>query len=56
MRINNLQFGFMGGMSLTECYFYSSFAAGEIPAKKKDTWMAFVDSEKAFDMLPRKVV
>ena len=34
VKINNLQFGFMAGMSMTEgCNFHSSSAAGKIPGK-----------------------
>ena len=49
-----MPFGFTAGRSFDRCYFYISSTAGKIPGKDGGPvlWMTFVDSEKAFEMVP----
>ena len=53
-----MPFGFMAGRSLDKRYFYISSSAGKIPGKegRPVSWMTFVDSEEAFEMVPEEVV
>ena len=56
MRIDSMQFGFMAGRSTTNAIFIVHQLQKKYLAKSKDLWMAVVDLEKAFDMVPREVV
>ena len=49
--------GFTAGRSFDRCYFYISSTAGKIHGKEGGPvlWMTFVDSEKAFEMVPEEV-
>ena len=57
---NNLKFEFMagrsGGARRNDVIFIVRLLQEKYLAKKEDMWMAFVDSEKAFDMVPWKMV
>ena len=56
VKIDSMQFGFMAGRSTTDAIFIVCQLQEKYLAKKKDLWMAFVDSEKVFDRMPREVV
>ena len=53
-----MPFGLMAVRSFDRCYFYISSFAGKIPGKEERPvlWMTFVDSDKAFEMVPDEVV
>jgi len=52
----NMQFGFTGGKGTTDTTFIDRQLLKKYIAKKKVLWMAFINLEKAFDQVPRKVV
>ena len=56
VKIDNMQFGFMAGRCTTDAIFIVRQLQEKYLAKNKELWMAFVDSEKAFDRVPREVV
>ena len=57
-----MPFGFRPGRLFDRCfifiYFYISSTAGKIPGEEGGPvfWMTFVDSEKAFEIVPKEVV
>ena len=54
--INEMQFGFMPGKGTTDAIFILRQLQEKHLAKKKKLYHAFVDLEKAFDRVPRKVI
>ena len=55
MSIDNMQFGFMPGKGATDAIFIMQQVQEKHQSKKK-LYNAFVDLEKRFDRVPRKVV
>ena len=51
-----MQFGFMPGRGTTDALFVVQRMQEEYRDNKKELYMCFVDIEKAFDRLPRKVI
>ena len=51
-----MQFGFLPGKGTTDAVFILRRIQEECLAKQKKLYMCFVDQEKAFDRVPRKVV
>ena len=56
VKIDSMQFGFMAGKSTTDAIFIVRQLQEKYLARNKELWLAFVDLEKAFDRVPRKVV
>ena len=56
VNIDNMQFGFMPGKGTTDAIFIARQVQEKFLRKKKDLYFTFVDLEKAFDRVPRKVV
>jgi len=56
VKIDNMQFGFMWGKWTTDAIFIVRQLQEKYIVKKIGLWMAFVDLEKAFHWIPRKVV
>src|SRR3981081_2051128 len=56
VNIDAMQFGFSPGKGTTDGIFIVRQMQEKFLAKKKALWVAFVDLEKAFDRVPRKVV
>ena len=56
IEIDSMQFGFMPGRSTTDAIFILRQLQEKYLAKDKTLYLAFVDLEKAFDRVPRKVV
>ena len=54
--IDDMQFGFMPGRSTTDAIFILRQLQEKHLAKNKKLYFAFVDLEKAFDRVPRKVI
>ena len=54
--IDEMQFGFMTGRSTTDAIFILRQLQEKYLGKKKNLYFAFVDLEKAFDRVPRKVL
>ena len=54
--IDSMQFGFMRGKGCTDAIFIVRQLLEKFQSKKKDLFFAFVDMEKAFDRVPRKVL
>ena len=54
--IDDMQFGFMLGKGTIDAVFILRRIQEEFLAKQKKLYMCFVDLEKAFDRVPRKVV
>ena len=54
--INNMQFGFMPGRSTTYAIYILWQMLEKHPIRKKKTYFAFVDLEKAFDWVPLSVL
>ena len=56
MSIDNSQFGFIPGRGTIDAIFVVSQLQEKYLAVSKRLYMAFVDLEKAFDLVPRKVI
>ena len=56
VNINAMQFGFMPGKGTTDAIFIVRQVQEKFLEKKKPLYYAFVDLEKAFDRVPRKVL
>ena len=54
--IDDSQFGFVPGRGTTDAIFVVRQLQETYPAVNKRLYMAFVDLEKAFDCVPRKVI
>ena len=54
--IDDMQFGFMPGRGTTDAIFILGQLQEKHLAKNKKLYFAFVDLEKAFDRVPRKVI
>ena len=54
--INDSQFGFVPGRGTTDAIFVEKQLQEKYLAANKRLYMAFVDLEKAFDGVPRKIV
>lgn len=54
--IDSMQFGFMPGRGTTDAIFILRQIHEKYLVKQKDLFFAFVDLEKAFDRVPRKVL
>ena len=54
--IDEMQFGFMPGRGTTDAIFILRQLQEKYLGKRKDIFFAFVDLEKAFDRVPRKVL
>ena len=54
--IDDKQFGFMPGRGTTDAIFILRQLQERYVGKRKDIFFAFIDLEKAFDRIPRKVL
>ena len=54
--MDGMQFGFSKGKGTTDPIFIVGQLQERYLCKKKERWMAFVDLEKAFDRVPRKIL
>ena len=54
--IDDMQFGFVPGRGTTDAIFIARQIQEKFLAKNKTLYLAFIDLEKAFDSVPRKVV
>ena len=54
--VDAMQFGFMPGRGTTDAIFILWQAHEKYLGKHKGLYFAFVDLEKAFDLVPRKVL
>ena len=54
--INNMQFGFMPGRGTTNPIFILRQQQEKYLQKKKNIYFVFVDLEKAFDHVPRRIL
>ena len=53
--IDSMQFGFMPGRETTDALFVVQRMQEKYRDKKKNLYMCFVDIEKAFDRVPKKI-
>ena len=56
LNLNKMQFGFMSGKGIVDAIFIVRRMQEEYQKKNKKLCMYFVDMEKAFDRVPRKVM
>ena len=56
VNLNEMQFGFMPGKGTVDVIFILRRMQEEYQKKNKKLYMCFVDMEKAFDRVPRKVI
>ena len=56
VNLNEMQFGFMPGKGTVDAIFIVRRMQEEYQKKDKNLYMCFVDMEKAFDRVPRKVM
>ena len=56
VNLNEMQFGFMPGKGTVDVIFIVRRMQEEYQKKDKKLYMCFVDMEKAFDRVPRKVM
>ena len=56
VEIDKMQFGFRPGTGTTDAIFIAKQLQERYRGKHRELWLAFVDLEKAFDKVPRKVV
>ena len=54
--IDDMQFGFMPGKGMTHALFIFRRMQEELCGREKKLYMHFVDLDKAFDRVPRKVI
>ena len=54
--IDEMQFGFIPGKGTTHALFILRKMRKEFRRRKKKLYMCFVDLEKAFDRVPKKVI
>ena len=54
--INEMQFGFFPGRGTTDAIFIIRQLQEKYLAVNKPLYLAFIDVEKAFDRVPRKVI
>ena len=56
VNLNEMQFGFMPGNKTVDAIFIVRRMQEEYQKKDKKLYMCFVDMEKSFDRMPRKVI
>ena len=54
--VDEMQFGFMPGVGTTDAIFIMRQLQEKYLTKRRNLYLAFVDLEKAFDRVPRKVI
>ena len=56
MKVDEMQFGFMPGKGMIDAVFILRRLQEEYSDKEKELYKCFVDLEKAFDRVPRRVL
>ena len=56
MKVDDMQFGFMPGKSTTDALFILRRTQEEFLGREKKLYMCFVDLDKAFDRVPKKMM
>ena len=56
VNLNKIHFGFVPGKGMVDVIFIMRKMQEEYQKKNKKLYMGFVDMEKAFDRVPRKVM